>query len=57
MQQQAKSVECTTGTDRYQGWQQRYHSIDIRLVCATNLPLAELANENRFQKRPCLPHQ
>jgi len=25
-------------------------SIDIRLVCATNLPLAELANENRFRK-------
>jgi DNA-binding NtrC family response regulator len=24
--------------------------IDIRLVCATNLPLAELANENRFRK-------
>src|SRR5665213_1201527 len=25
-------------------------SIDIRLVCATNLPLTELANENRFRK-------
>ena len=25
-------------------------NIDIRLVCATNLPLAELANENRFRK-------
>jgi len=24
--------------------------IDIRLICATNLPLAELANENRFRK-------
>lgn len=24
--------------------------INIRLVCATNLPLAELANENRFRK-------
>src|SRR5450631_2193926 len=24
--------------------------IDIRLVCATNLPLTELANENRFRK-------
>src|SRR5664279_3023227 len=24
--------------------------IDIRLVCATNLPLAELANESRFRK-------
>lgn len=24
--------------------------IDIRLVCATNVPLAELANENRFRK-------
>jgi len=24
--------------------------IDIRLVCATNLPLQELANENRFRK-------
>jgi len=24
--------------------------IDIRLVCATNLPLSELANENRFRK-------
>jgi two-component system response regulator HydG len=25
-------------------------NIDIRLVCATNLPIAELANENRFRK-------
>lgn len=25
-------------------------NIDIRLLCATNLPLAELANENRFRK-------
>ena len=24
--------------------------IDIRLICATNIPLAELANENRFRK-------
>jgi len=24
--------------------------IDIRLICATNLPLTELANENRFRK-------
>jgi DNA-binding NtrC family response regulator len=24
--------------------------IDIRLICATNLPLADLANENRFRK-------
>ncbi|MDB5252910.1 MAG: sigma-54-dependent Fis family transcriptional regulator [Flaviaesturariibacter sp.] len=26
------------------------HPIDIRLVCATNIPLAELANESRFRK-------
>jgi len=25
-------------------------SIDIRLICATNIPLNELANENRFRK-------
>lgn len=25
-------------------------SVDIRLICATNVPLAELANENRFRK-------
>ncbi len=25
-------------------------NIDIRLICATNLPLGELANENRFRK-------
>ena len=25
-------------------------NIDIRLICATNLPIAELANENRFRK-------
>jgi DNA-binding NtrC family response regulator len=25
-------------------------TVDIRLVCATNLPLSELANENRFRK-------
>jgi two-component system, NtrC family, response regulator HydG len=25
-------------------------AIDIRLICATNLPLGELANENRFRK-------
>jgi len=24
--------------------------IDIRLVCATNIPISELANENRFRK-------
>jgi transcriptional regulator with PAS, ATPase and Fis domain len=24
--------------------------IDIRLICATNMPLSELANENRFRK-------
>jgi two-component system response regulator HydG len=24
--------------------------VDIRLICATNIPLAELANENRFRK-------
>ena len=24
--------------------------IDIRLICATNVPLSELANENRFRK-------
>ncbi|MCR6721290.1 MAG: sigma-54 dependent transcriptional regulator [Chitinophagaceae bacterium] len=24
--------------------------VDLRLICATNLPLAELANENRFRK-------
>jgi DNA-binding NtrC family response regulator len=24
--------------------------IDIRLICATNIPLSELANENRFRK-------
>ncbi|MBD0331406.1 MAG: sigma-54-dependent Fis family transcriptional regulator [Chitinophagaceae bacterium] len=24
--------------------------VDIRLICATNLPLSELANENRFRK-------
>src|SRR5678815_2329558 len=24
--------------------------VDIRLICATNLPLQELANENRFRK-------
>ena len=24
--------------------------VDIRLICATNLPLADLANENRFRK-------
>ncbi len=25
-------------------------NIDIRLICATNLPISELANENRFRK-------
>ena len=25
-------------------------SVDIRLICATNVPIAELANENRFRK-------
>ncbi len=25
-------------------------AVDIRLICATNLPLSELANENRFRK-------
>ena len=31
--------------------------IDIRLICATNVSLAELANENRFQERSYLPYQ
>ena len=31
--------------------------IDIRLICATNVPLAELANENRFPERSYLPDQ
>ncbi len=28
----------------------QYRPIDIRLVCATNIPLSELANENKFRK-------
>ena len=31
--------------------------IDIRLICATNLPLTELANEATVQERPYLPDQ
>ena len=51
LQQQAKLLTCITK----QEYTPRFGTneitpVDIRLICATNLPLTELANENKFRK-------
>jgi len=50
MQQQAKLLSVLQNRQVSRVGSNDAVNIDIRLVCATNLPLAELANENRFRK-------
>jgi two-component system response regulator HydG len=50
MQQQAKLLSVLQNRQVARVGSNTAIDIDIRLVCATNLPLAELANENRFRK-------
>jgi two-component system, NtrC family, response regulator HydG len=50
MQQQAKLLSVLQNRQVSRVGSNDAVKIDIRLICATNLPLAELANENRFRK-------
>ena len=50
LQQQAKLLTVLQGRHITRLGTNESIPINIRLVCATNLPLAELANENRFRK-------
>jgi len=50
MQQQAKLLSVLQNRQVSRVGSNDAVNIDIRLICATNLPLAELANENRFRK-------
>jgi len=50
MQQQAKLLSVLQNRQVSRVGSNDAINIDIRLICATNLPLAELANENRFRK-------
>lgn len=50
MQQQAKLLSVLQNRQVSRVGSNEAVNIDIRLVCATNLSLAELANENRFRK-------
>ncbi len=49
-QQQAKLLSVLQNRQVMRLGDNRPIPIDIRLVCATNLPISELANENRFRK-------
>ena len=50
MQQQAKLLSVLQNRQVSRVGSNDAVNIDIRLICATNLPLAELANESRFRK-------
>ena len=50
MQQQAKLLSVLQNRQVSRVGSNEAVNIDIRLICATNLPLAELANESRFRK-------
>ncbi|CAN5467691.1 sigma-54 dependent transcriptional regulator [soil metagenome] len=50
LQQQAKLLTVLQGRHIQRLGTNESIPINIRLICATNLPLAELANENRFRK-------
>ncbi|HNH20618.1 MAG TPA: sigma-54 dependent transcriptional regulator, partial [Ferruginibacter sp.] len=50
MQQQAKLLSVLQNRQVSRVGSNELVNIDIRLICATNLPLVELANENRFRK-------
>lgn len=50
LQQQAKLLSVLQNRQVTKIGTNQPIAIDIRLICATNLPLSELANENRFRK-------
>jgi DNA-binding NtrC family response regulator len=50
MQQQAKLLSVLQNRQVSRVGSNDAINIDIRLICATNLPIAELANESRFRK-------
>jgi two-component system response regulator HydG len=50
LQQQAKLLTILKNRQVTRLGTNRPVDIDIRLICATNVPLSELANENRFRK-------
>ncbi len=50
LQQQAKLLSALQNRQIIRLGTNEPIAVDIRLICATNLPLAELANENRFRK-------
>jgi DNA-binding NtrC family response regulator len=50
LQQQAKLLTVLQNRQVTKLGTNKAVDIDIRLICATNLPLSELANENRFRK-------
>ena len=50
LQQQAKLLSVLQNRQVIRLGSNESVPIDIRLICATNLPLQELANENRFRK-------
>ncbi len=50
LQQQAKLLSALQSRQITRLGSNQPVPVDIRLICATNLPLTELANENRFRK-------
>lgn len=50
LQQQAKLLSVLQNRQVTRLGTNQFIPIDIRLICATNIPLSELANENRFRK-------
>lgn len=50
LQQQAKLLSALQNRQIIKLGSNEPIPVDIRLICATNLPLVELANENRFRK-------
>jgi two-component system response regulator HydG len=50
LQQQAKLLTVLQNRQVTRLGSNQHVPIDIRLICATNIPLSELANENRFRK-------
>ncbi len=50
LQQQAKLLTVLQNRQVTRLGSNQAIPIDIRLICATNIPLSELANENRFRK-------
>lgn len=50
LQQQSKLLSVLQNRQVTKLGSNQASSIDIRLICATNLPLSELANETRFRK-------